>query len=259
METPISRNKGQAQQVAPCEPLTANSPVNNVVKGQGLDVSWANGHTTGVHTLSIAAFGSDTAVADFTTLADVKASATEQPQHHLLPASTFSNYAIGSKYTLRYSWSGYDNCATLRIVAPTPSGAVAPGNVTKNPVTNAPLQEGDYLLKDGSATVGVYNTYSDSIVCAPSYTANGNQCVKGSGSGGADGSGMTPGGKAALSLFIIALVGVAAFAGFSYYSHGDALHYARGRIPGIKPKQAAYSSADRASSDYAAYKDPQTV
>jgi len=260
METPIAHNGGSANQVSPCDPITATSAVNNLPQGSGLDVSWANGHEKDTHTLSIAPFGQDTTVDDFTVLAAVPASTTQQPQHYELPASAFAKYSVGTKLTLRYSWDGYDNCATLVITVPTPAGAsLCPPDYT-NPFTNEPHQEGDYLLQDSAnKTIGVLNIYSGAVSCASGYTASGNNCVPSSANDdGGSGSGMSAAGKFFLAMFIISVVGVAAFIGFSYYKTGDALHYVRKYLPGNKNNaaQPTTTATARNNGNYVAFSEP---
>jgi len=63
----------------------------------------------------------------------------------------------------------------------------------------------------------------DSLPLCPGEPSNAKNGGKGGSSGG--GGGMTPGGKAALSLFFIGLVGVAAFAGFTYHKQGHLMGY----------------------------------
>jgi len=253
MISPVPRGGvPDAQQVSPCEALTPTSAVTNLARGSPISVTWGNGHKTGTHTISFATYKQDTTVADFTVLEQVPASQTDQPQTFVVPADKLADYTIGN-YTLRWSWTSYDNCATIRITGVAPSNALAaqPG-VSINPVTNTPTVAGDYLLSDGSTYVGVYNAYTDTTTCKSGYTVSNDECVAVKKSGG--GSGMSAGGKAALAIFLIALVGFIAYAGFAYHKNGNVFGVTPAHVKGLFSKKNN-QDATRGSGAYTAYSE----
>jgi len=236
-----------ANTVSPCEAVSPTEPITTVTQGKLLTVEWANGHQTGDHSFSVAKFGQDTQLSDFKVVAVVPASKTQIPQYYSLPPTSFGNFSVGDMITLRYSWQSWDNCATLRLAGQPPSGATSAVNVTTNPVTNQPTQPGDYLLQDGTKTVGTYNEFSDKTTCVSGYVVNSNkQCVAASNGGNSDG--MSPGGKAALAFFFIGLFALLAFAGYSYHKTGHVL----GLVNKSYDKKNA-STSGRSTASYVAF------
>jgi len=194
-------------------------------------------------------YGKDTTVADFTVIESVTASQTQQPQVFVVPAAKLPS-TLGN-FTLRWSWSGFDNCATVRLIGKAPSDAEQAPAGSVNPVTNTATVPGDYLITDKSSVVGVYNAYTGQTACKSGYSVSGNGCKKNS-------SGMSTGGKAVLALFLIALVGTVAWAGFSYHKNGHVFGITGDKVKGWFGGKKTPQEKARAGGAYTAYAEPST-